>query len=77
MVTMYYDKDCNLGLLDGKTVNHHRHGNQGHAHAQNLKDSGVNVVVGLRKNSGVPAKSGSGRAEGSRGRRRSKSSKSS
>jgi ketol-acid reductoisomerase len=51
MVKKYYDKDCNLGLLDGKTVAIIGYGSQGHAHAQNLHDSGVNVVVGLRKNS--------------------------
>jgi ketol-acid reductoisomerase len=45
---MYYDKDCNLGLFDGKTVAIIGYGSQGHAHAQNLKDSGVNVIVGLR-----------------------------
>jgi ketol-acid reductoisomerase len=44
---MYYDSDCNLKLLEGKTVAVIGYGSQGHAHAQNLKDSGVNVVVGL------------------------------
>lgn len=47
MAKMYYDKDCNLGLLKGKTVAVIGYGSQGHAHAQNLKDSGINVVVGL------------------------------
>jgi ketol-acid reductoisomerase len=47
MAKMYYDNDCNLGLLSGKTVAIIGYGSQGHAHAQNLKDSGVNVVVGL------------------------------
>ncbi|HJK61045.1 MAG TPA: ketol-acid reductoisomerase [Methanocorpusculum sp.] len=51
MVTMYYDTDCNLSLLDNKTVAIIGYGSQGHAHAQNLHDSGVNVVVGLRKTS--------------------------
>jgi ketol-acid reductoisomerase len=51
MVNKYYDQDCNLGLLDGKTVAIIGFGSQGHAHAQNLKDSGVNVVVGLRSDS--------------------------
>lgn len=51
MIKKYYDSDCNLGLLDGKTVSIIGYGSQGHAHAQNLKDSGVNVVVGLRKTS--------------------------
>jgi len=48
---MYYDKDCNLQLLSGKTVAIIGYGSQGHAHAQNLKESGVNVVVGLREGS--------------------------
>jgi ketol-acid reductoisomerase len=51
MAKMYYDSDCNLGLLEGKTVAIIGYGSQGHAHAQNLKDSGVNVVVGLRPDS--------------------------
>jgi ketol-acid reductoisomerase len=48
---MYYDNDADLGLLDGKTVAIIGYGSQGHAHAQNLKDSGVDVVVGLRPDS--------------------------
>jgi ketol-acid reductoisomerase len=44
---MYYDQDANLDLLAGKTVAIIGYGSQGHAHALNLKDSGVNVVVGL------------------------------
>jgi ketol-acid reductoisomerase len=44
---MYYDKDCNLNLLKGKTVAIIGYGSQGHAHAQNLRDSGVKVIVGL------------------------------
>ena len=51
MIQKYYDHDCNLGLLDGKTVAIIGYGSQGHAPAQNLKESGVNVVVGLRKSS--------------------------
>ena len=47
MSKMYYDKDCNLSLLTGKTVAVIGYGSQGHAHAQNLRDSGINVVVGL------------------------------
>ena len=46
---VYYDKDADLSLIKGKTVAIIGYGSQGHAHAQNLKDSGVNVVVGLRK----------------------------
>ncbi len=56
MITKYYDSDCNLGLLDGKTVAVIGFGSQGHAHAQNLHDSGVDVVVGLRKSSASWAK---------------------
>ena len=47
MSKMYYDRDCNLGLLEGKTVAIIGYGSQGHAHAQNLRDSGVHVIVGL------------------------------
>ena len=48
---MIYDKDADLGKLDGKTVAILGYGSQGHAHALNLKDSGVDVVVGLREDS--------------------------
>lgn len=48
MAKMYYDSDCRLDLLKGKTVAIIGYGSQGHAHAQNLKESGVNVVVGLK-----------------------------
>src|SRR3954465_3376119 len=48
---MFYDDDADLSLLDGKTVAILGYGSQGHAHAQNLKDSGVDVVVGLRDDS--------------------------
>jgi ketol-acid reductoisomerase len=48
---MFYDDDADLGLLDGKTVAIIGFGSQGHAHALNLKDSGVDVVVGLRSDS--------------------------
>src|SRR4051795_426630 len=48
---MIYDKDANLNLLDGKTVAVLGYGSQGHAHALNLKGSGVEVVVGLRPDS--------------------------
>lgn len=51
MIKKYYDQDCNLGVLDGKTVAIIGYGSQGHAHAQNLKESGVDVVVGLRETS--------------------------
>src|SRR5436190_8845644 len=48
---MFYDDDADLGLLDGKTVAILGYGSQGHAHARNLKDSGVDVIVGLREGS--------------------------
>jgi ketol-acid reductoisomerase len=48
---IFYDKDADLGRLSGKTVAILGYGSQGHAHAQNLRDSGVSVVVGLRKDS--------------------------
>ena len=48
---MIYDDDADLSLLDGKTVAIIGYGSQGHAHAQNLKDSGVKVVAGLRPDS--------------------------
>jgi ketol-acid reductoisomerase len=48
---MFYDDDADLTLLDGKTVAIIGYGSQGHAHALNLKDSGVQVVVGLRPDS--------------------------
>ncbi len=48
---VFYESDCNLGLLQGKTVAIIGFGSQGHAHAMNLKDSGVNVIVGLRPGS--------------------------
>ncbi|NLQ06299.1 ketol-acid reductoisomerase [Cylindrospermopsis raciborskii CENA303] len=47
MARMYYDEDANLDFLAGKTVAIIGYGSQGHAHALNLKDSGVNVIVGL------------------------------
>ena len=56
MIKKYYDQDCNLGLLDGKTVAILGFGSQGHAHAMNLNESGVNVVVGLRPGSRHTAK---------------------
>ena len=53
---MFYDDDADLHLLDGKTVAIIGYGSQGHAHALNLKESGVNVVVGLRPGSASVAK---------------------
>ncbi len=46
---VFYDKDCDINLIKGKTVAIIGYGSQGHAHAQNLNDSGVKVVVGVRK----------------------------
>ena len=51
MAKMYYDSDCSLDLLRGKKIAVIGYGSQGHAHAQNLKDSGLDVVVGLSANS--------------------------
>jgi ketol-acid reductoisomerase len=51
MAKMYYEADANLELLKGKTVAVMGYGSQGHAQAQNLNDSGINVVVGLREGS--------------------------
>ena len=48
MAKMYYEKDCNLDVLNGKTIAIIGYGSQGHAHALNLRDSGCNVIVGLR-----------------------------
>ena len=56
MITKYYDADCNLGMLDGKTVSIIGFGSQGHAHAMNLNDSGVKVIAGLRPGSAHIAK---------------------
>lgn len=47
MVKMYYDSDCNLQNLKGKTIAVIGYGSQGHAHALNLKESGANVIIGL------------------------------
>jgi ketol-acid reductoisomerase len=52
---MIYDDDADLGLLAGKTVAIIGYGSQGHAHALNLSDSGISVVVGLREGSGSVA----------------------
>ena len=46
---VFYDKDCDLSLIKGKNVAIIGYGSQGHAHAQNLNDSGVKVTVGVRK----------------------------
>jgi ketol-acid reductoisomerase len=51
MAQLFYDNDANLGRLDGKTIAVLGFGSQGHAHALNLKDSGADVIVGLRPSS--------------------------
>ena len=51
MQNIYYQQDCNLAKLNGKTVAIIGYGSQGHAHALNLKDSGVDVIVGLYEGS--------------------------
>lgn len=50
-MNIYYDKDCDLSLIQGMRVAIMGYGSQGHAHANNLRDSGVDVVVGLRSGS--------------------------
>ncbi|MER2528458.1 MAG: NAD(P)-binding domain-containing protein, partial [Candidatus Competibacter denitrificans] len=50
-MNIYYDKDADLSLIKAKTVAIIGYGSQGHAHALNLRDSGVNVIVGLRAGS--------------------------
>ena len=49
MAKMYYEKDCDLNQLNGKKIAIVGYGSQGHAHAQNLRDSGCDVIIGLRK----------------------------
>jgi ketol-acid reductoisomerase len=56
MARMYYDADANLDLLAGKTIAIIGYGSQGHAHALNLKDSGMNVIIGLYPGSKSAAK---------------------
>ena len=53
---VFYDKDADLSIIKGQKVAIIGYGSQGHAHAQNLKDSGVDVVVGLRKSGASWAK---------------------
>ncbi|NPA72413.1 MAG: ketol-acid reductoisomerase [Gammaproteobacteria bacterium] len=55
-MNVYYDKDCDLSIIQGKKVAIIGFGSQGHAHAANLKDSGVDVTVGLRSGSSSIAK---------------------
>lgn len=53
---VYYDRDADLDLLNGKTIAIFGYGSQGHAHAQNLRDSGAKVIIGLHANSKSKAK---------------------
>ena len=55
-MNIYYDKDCDLSIIKGMNVTIVGYGSQGHAHANNLKDSGVNVTVALREGSSSAAK---------------------
>ena len=55
-MNIYYDKDCDLSIIKGKKVAIIGYGSQGHAHANNLKESGVDVTVGLRKGSASAVK---------------------
>ena len=57
-MNIYYDKDADLSLIQSRKVTIIGYGSQGHAHANNLKDSGVDVTVGLRPGSGSAAKAG-------------------
>ena len=51
MAKIYYQEDCNLSLLEGKTIAVIGYGSQGHAHALNAKESGCNVIIGLYEGS--------------------------
>ena len=53
---VYYDRDCDINLIKDKKVAILGYGSQGHAHALNLKESGIDVVVGLREGSSSVAK---------------------
>lgn len=56
MANIYYEKDADRSLIAGKTVAILGYGSQGHAHALNLKESGIDVIVGLRDGSSSKAK---------------------
>jgi len=51
MANLYYDQDCDLNIIKDKTIAVIGYGSQGHAQAQNMKDSGLNVIIGLRSTS--------------------------
>ena len=57
-MNIYYDKDADLSLIQGRKVTIIGYGSQGHAHANNLRDSGVEVTVGLRPGSASAVKGG-------------------
>ena len=63
---VFYDKDCDLSVIKGKTVAIIGYGSQGHAHAQNLNDSGVKVVVGASIRPAWRAAAGRGTVDASR-----------
>ena len=67
---IFYDKDADLALIQGKKVAIIGYGSQGHAHALNLKDSGVDVRIGLRAGSASAAKAAGRRRPGGQRRRR-------
>jgi len=54
MAKIYYQEDCNLSLLEGKTIAVIGYGSQGHAHALNAKESGCHVIIGLYEGSTQP-----------------------
>ena len=49
MANMFYEKDCDINVLQGKKITIVGYGSQGHAHAMNLRDSGCDVIIGLYK----------------------------
>src|SRR2546427_7853558 len=61
MATIYYEKDTDPGVLADQKIAVLGYGSQGHAHAQNLRDSGLDVRVGLRAGSSSPPKAGGAR----------------
>ena len=58
---IFYQEDCNLSLLDGKTIAIIGYGSQGHAHALNLKESGCHVIIGLYEGKQILEESGKNR----------------
>ena len=73
MAKLFYEKDCNLNLLEGKKVAVIGYGSQGHAHSLNLKESGVDVIVGLYKRKQILGKSRKSRVKSNGIKRCSKS----